>query len=193
MAVYIMNSRDDMEISYTGCVLDTYERNGYDDSDFFALCWDRDKKEMVRVMYDTTRCGGMGRAEVDIDEDTLREVYRYSLKQARTYFDNGGNERQARKVQIGDDVCVVRGTKIKKGTTGRVFWIGKKYNPWSREDEERVGILKPTGERVFLRLDYVNVIGWENRLVHGKARKRMIRKDAIRSLPLRYRHLFCNN
>ena len=43
-------------VTYEGCVLATREVNGYDDSDFVALCWDETEQKVVRVTYATTRC-----------------------------------------------------------------------------------------------------------------------------------------
>jgi len=51
------------EPEYVGCVLSTYELNGYNDSDWYAVCWDREQQKLVEVEYDTTRAGGGGRAE----------------------------------------------------------------------------------------------------------------------------------
>lgn len=178
------------DVQYAGCVLNTYERNGYDDSDFYAVCWDREKQRIVEVEYDTTRCGGGGYAKIDATEEVLREVYRHYKKMATDYFDKTYNEKLARMVRKGDTVEVVRGRKIPKGTVGKVFWTWTKYNPYSYEDEDRVGIEREDGSRFFVRLDYVSVIGWQDRLIHGKRRRQMIRNNAINSMPAHYRHLF---
>lgn len=178
------------DVQYEGCVLNTYERNGYEDSDFYAVCWDREKQEIVEVEYDTTRCGGGGYAKIDATEDTLREVYRYYKKMATDYFDSIYNEKLAKMVRKGDTVEVVRGKKVPKGTVGKVFWTGTKYNPYSYQDEDRVGVEMEDGTRFFVRLDYVAVIGWKDRLIHGKKRRQMIRNNAINSMPMHYRHLF---
>ena len=181
------------DIRYEGCVLDTYERNGYNDSDWYAVCGDREQQEIVTVEYDTTRCGAGGRAEIDATEDVLREVYRHHKRNAASYFDSVYNEKLAKTVKVGDTIKVVRGRKVPKGTVGKVFWIGSSYNYYSRDTEERVGIEKEDGSKAFLPLEYVNVIGWENRLIHGKSRKRMIRNNAINSMPAHYRSLFINS
>ena len=39
MAV-VTNIYGDNTPEYVGCVMDTYERNGYNDSDWYAVCWD---------------------------------------------------------------------------------------------------------------------------------------------------------
>jgi len=52
----------------------------------------------------------------------------------------------------GREVKVVRGRKVPKGTTGRVFWTGNKG--WG----DRVGIECANGERVFVNPEYVEVL-----------------------------------
>lgn len=177
------------EPEYVGCVLSTYERNGMNDSDWYAICWDKEKQKVVEVEYDTTRAGGGGRAEIDATEEVLREVYRWYKQIGRDLFDLRTNPAEAKKVRKGDTVKVVRGRKVPKGTEGVVFWVGTRYNQYSRTEEERVGI-EANGERMFLSLDYVEVVGWENRLATGRKRKQAIRNFAVNSMPRHFRHLF---
>lgn len=177
------------DVSYEGCVLDTYERNGSFDSDCYAICWDEERQKVVEVNYDTTRCGCGGRADIDATEDTLLKVYRFYKRQGRETFDSYTNERQAKEVKKGDTVLVIRGRKIPKGSVGKVFWIGTRYNRYSRTNEDRVG-LEIDGVRQFLPLEYVEPVNWQERLLHGKERKRQIRNYAISSMPRHYRSLF---
>ena len=177
------------EPEYVGCVLSAYELNGYNDSDWYAVCWDREQQKLVEVEYDTTRAGGGGRAEIDATQEVLREVYRWYKRMGREHFDCCTNPSNAKKVQKGDTVRVVRGRKVPKGTEGVVFWVGTRYNQYSRMDEERVGI-EVAGERGFLNAEYVEVIGWEARLVTGRERKQAIRNFAVNSMPRHFRHLF---
>lgn len=177
------------EPEYVGCVLSTYERNGYNDSDWYAICWDRERQKVVEVEYDTTRAGGGGRAEIDATNDVLREVYRWYKRLGREHFDVCTNPTEAKKVRKGDTVRVIRGRKIQKGTEGVVFWIGTRYNQYSHCNEERVGI-EADGKRMFLNTEYVEVIGWESRLATGKKRKQAIRNFAVNSMPRHFRYLF---
>lgn len=175
--------------SYVGCVLDTFERNGRDDSDFYAVCWDEAQGRVVTVMYDTTRCGGLGTAHIDATEDTIRKAYRYYKNDARTFFDRTVNEEQAKNFNKGDEVVVVRGRNVIKGTVGKVFWIGTTYNRFSYRHEHRVGII--VGDtKVFLPLDYVIRNNWEQHLMTGKTRKHYVRNRAIIAMPAHYRKLF---
>jgi hypothetical protein len=179
------------EPEYVGCVLDTYEHNGPWDSDWYAICWDDERQKVVHIEYDTTRAGGGGYADVDATHETLLKVYRHYKKEAASLFDEVENQQQAKKVMKGDAVLVIRGRKVKKGTKGNVFWVGNTFNYYSGRTEKRVGI-EVGGERLFLPLEYVEVIGWENRLITGKERKEHIRNIAINQLPARYRSMFEN-
>ena len=179
------------EPEYVGCVLDTYEHNGYEDSDWYAVCWDEGRQKVVDIEYDTTRAGGGGYAEIDVTEEVVRNVYRYYKGIARKEFDTFWNQRQAKEVRKEDIVRVVRGRKVKKGTAGKVFWLGKSYNCYSGRTEDRVGI-EVDGERIFLPLEYVEVVDWDSRLLTGKERKRRIRSAAIKSMPVIYRSIFEN-
>lgn len=82
------------DVQYEGCVLSTYEHNGYEDSDFYAICWDDKKQAVVEVEYDTTRCGAGGKAEIDATDEVLRKAYRYYWKLGRSLFDGRTNIEQ---------------------------------------------------------------------------------------------------
>lgn len=180
------------EVRYEGCVINTYERNGYNDSDWYAECWDRQKKKIVTVEYDTTRCAAGGRAEINATPDVLREVYRMWRNVGRELFDKHENEAEAKKFEKGDTVLVIRGTKVKKGTVGVVFWKGTRYNCYSHRYEARIGI-EVDGEHMFLAEEYAINANWKGRLLTGKARKQKIRNFAVNSLPRHYRNLFCDD
>lgn len=189
MAVNILHMGGKMTTEYVGCVLDTYEHNGAWDSDFYAVCWNREKREVVTVMYDTTRCGGMGTAKIDATDEVLHEMYQVYRQSTRKDFDNILNERQAKEYGKGDNVVVIKGRKVKKGTVGRVFWKGETFNPYSRMNEERVGI-EVDGTRKFLSAEYVENADWQKRLLHGKARKQEIRRLVMNRIPAHFRHVF---
>lgn len=177
------------EIQYEGCVLNWYERNGYDDSDWYATCWDCERKTIVEVMFDTTRCGGGGHAEIDATPDVLREVYRYWKAIGKSLFDGKTNPEQAKRIYVGDAVRVTGGRKFPKGAVGNVFWRGTCRNPYSGREEERVGI-EVDGCRQFVGESQVELVGWEKRLMTGRDRKRRIQNFAVASMPRHYRELF---
>lgn len=186
MGYYPEEKVERMEERYIGCVLDTYEHNGSWDSDFYAICWDEEKGEVIEVEYYTTRFAGYGEATVDVTLENLRKAYRFYFNKCRKKFDDWTKFRIAKSIKKGTEALVVRGIKIPKGTIGKVFWVGERYNPYSRRTEERVG-LEVDGERVFLPRNYVVANEWEKRIPAGKERKRLIRENALGSLPARYR------
>jgi ribosomal protein L24 len=173
---------------YVGCVLNTYEHNGRWDSYWHAFVWDEKSQSVKEVLYDTTSAGGGGCATIDATQAVVRKAYRYYKRIGKQAFDSGTNPAQAKEVCKGDEVMVVRGRKIPKGTTGKVFWRGTRYNSWSHQDEERVGVECASG-RVFLPLAYVDVVNWEAKLIHGKERKRRIRDIALGAIPVNLRDL----
>ena len=169
---------------FAGCVFYAGEHNHYDDSDFYALVWDEASQSVLEVEYGSTRYGDCGKATVDITLQNLRKVYRFYYNQCRDFFDNAANPAQAKKVLVDDAVLVTRGRKIPKGTIGKAFWVGTRYNYYSRKNESRVGIeISETGERVFIPSEYVEVVGWESKLIRGNSRKEAIRKAAMDKIP----------
>lgn len=191
MAV-VTNIYGDKTPEYVGCVMDTYERNGYNDSDWYAVCWDEEKQDVVHVNYDTTRCGGGGYAKIDITSENLLKVYRHYKASQKKWFDEVANPAQAKLPTKGDTVKVVRGRKVPKGTVGKIFWIGSSFNKYSYRVEERVGI-EVGDARVFLPQEYVEVVGWESRLATGKVRKKKIQQLTVDSLPVHLRGYFDND
>ena len=158
-----------------------YEINHYDDSDWYAVCWDDERKSVVEIPYDTTRFGTNGSyAVVDCTTENLRKAYRYYYNRARDGY-NRYNYSQACEVHVGDVVKVVYGRKVPKGTIGRVFWQGSVYNKFSYTEERRVGI-DVTGTKLFLPELYTLPVDWEGRMVSGKKRKEWIRNHALADL-----------
>lgn len=67
-----------MQITHTGCVLETRERSGRDDSDFYARVWSEEKQRVVEVEYATTRGWTYpNSATVDATEDVIAKVEAY--------------------------------------------------------------------------------------------------------------------
>lgn len=177
------------EPRFVGATLSWYERNGYEDSDWYAIVWNEEKQCVEEIEYQTTRGPGCGHVEIDATEEVVRKVYNYYRRIGRAVFDSQTNPAQAKKVRKDDMVKVVRGRKIPKGTVGKVFWIGSVFNYYSHSNEERVGI-EVDGEKKFLPLEYVEVIDWESRLIHGKERKQRIHNFAKNSMPAHYHRFF---
>lgn len=134
--------------TYEGCVIRTWEHNGYDDSDWYAACVNTETGEIDTVEYDTTRFAGGGNAYVDLTAEN------YAL-----YLHNGGklNElkqvidrmvSKAKKIEKDKEVVVVSGRKVPHGITGTIFWTKEvNYDRYNRSwyDELKIGIKDSDG------------------------------------------------
>ena len=125
----------DWKITYEGCVLSTYERNGYDDSDFYAVVWDEATKSIKDVEYATTRfytydCS----ASIDATEETLAKVEAFLFARNLQYM-TARAEDKAKAIRFGDLVRVVKGRKVPIGTEGEICWEGqeRKYGYPNRD------------------------------------------------------------
>ena len=118
MAIFTNVYGDGRTPDYEGCVLDWYEHNGYDDSDWYAICWNEEKQEVEKVLFDTTRCACSGRAEIDATPEVLRKVYHYWKALGKSLFDGRTNRMQAMKIHVGDTVRVF--VKVVEGSRERL-------------------------------------------------------------------------
>lgn len=128
---------------FKGCVLETRERNFYDDSDFYAVVWDDEKKALSTPEYATTRYGGGGTAFADATPEVRAAADAWAYKTLKKgYFQR--YVKELADPEKGDMVTIVRG-KSGKGSTGKLFWIGEKktyggYSRWSQNTVQKVGV-----------------------------------------------------
>jgi hypothetical protein len=61
--------------------------------------------------------------------------------------------REARTIEIGKEVIVIKGRKIARGTIGRVFWQGAGAGMTA----QRIGIETPDGEKLFTAASNVEI------------------------------------
>jgi len=120
--------------TYTERVLEVYEDNGYNDSDFYAVVWDDEQNCLLHKQYATTRFYSEGYgAKVDatpeIIEKAKAEKTKYFLK-----FAIESDIENAKSIKIGKRVEVTRGRK-NRGVIGEVFWVGRpeKFSYHSKE------------------------------------------------------------
>ena len=99
---------------YVGCVLETFERNGMEDSDFMAVVWDEQAQCVKTIQYATTRawtyCNG---AVVDATPDVVEKALRYEIARAIPQYI--ANDRESAATPAKGRICrVVKGRKIAK-------------------------------------------------------------------------------
>lgn len=161
-------------VTYVGCTYGLWERNGYEDSDFYANCVNTQNGTLDCIEYDTTRMGGGGYAVVDLTPEN------YAL-----YLHNGGKLNQLKsaieaetikacKVLKGKEVVVIRGRKVPHGVKGEVFWIKKvNYDRYGREwnEEEKIGIKDIEGNVYWTYAKNVEVVDYRRYLDINNVRK----------------------
>ena len=115
---------------FRGMVVDEDEKNGYHDSDFFAIWFDKETGRSGRFMFGTTRAATYSNGCVIDADDETKAAYVLAKQKAR---DDESARRAAREeeaaAQIPEKGKRVRVTskrsKVPHGTEGEVFWFGK--------------------------------------------------------------------
>jgi hypothetical protein len=154
--------------THVGLCLREYERNGYDDSDFFMVTWDPVKKQPETIMFATTRgwCYPCMGSSVDASPE-IRAEYDAYLKAKEIEESERLAKINAADPQPGKRVVVIGGRKH-KGKSGIIFWRGanqfRKYyaNGYNRPEspENQVcGIKTDSGEKFFICITQIQVKG----------------------------------
>ena len=162
--------------TYVGRVLETYEENGYNDSDFYAVVWDDETNSLIHKQFATTRfySNGYG-AKID----ATPEIIEKATAERKTRFLKSAiekDEETAKTVAKGKMVEINRGRK-NRGIIGEVFWVGnpEKFSYYAKEHRS-VGI-KLDDERddngkfknIVFAYDYnCDVINFESHLTDTK-------------------------
>lgn len=144
-----------METTYQGLVLDLGEYNGRDDSDFYAVVWDRDNKCTKRVEYASTRGWTYPNgASVDATPEVLAEYEAY-CKEKQAQIEAQRQQAEAQTPRKGKTLKVVKGRKVPIGTVGECIWTGPdSYRP----NHTRVGIKDAAGTVHWTSADNVVVV-----------------------------------
>ena len=153
-----------METTYKGCVLETREYNGRDDSDFYALCWDEATQSIAKVNYATTRGWTYPNgASEDATEDVRQKASAWIRKIVKAQW-VASNRAQAEKPAVGKRVELVRnvttkGVKYEKGLVGEVSWagMGQKFSRWD-VPELRVCVSLHDGRSFYTKATAVRVL-----------------------------------
>lgn len=132
-----------LEETHVGLVLGIGERNGYNDSDFYATVWNPAKGCPETFEYASTRGWSYPNSAVVDATPEVRAAYEAYLA---VKADEARKEREAVEAntpRMGKLVRVVRGRKVAVGTVGRIFWMGEaqKYSPsrWAKSTT-KIGI-----------------------------------------------------
>jgi hypothetical protein len=144
-------TKDEPKVSYEGKVVSTYSDGTYHDDYYYAVVYELDASgtpDYSDVMYHTTAFATNGGAVVDAPQWVV-DHYREKVRKAR---EAEAERKRKADVYRGAQVQVVRGRKIPKGTTAKVFWMG------STRFGTSVGLELPSGDRLFTAKYNVEVI-----------------------------------
>ena len=104
-----------METTFVGCVISTRERNGYDDSDFYATVWNEEKQAPESIEYATTRGWTYpNSAIVDATPEVLAKYRAYRIESGTKQAVQDDIELSA-KPSAGKVCRVFKGRKYPKG------------------------------------------------------------------------------
>lgn len=151
----------DFDVTYEGATFGTYEHNGYNDSDFFAVVWDAEAGATRAVEYATTRGWTYANgATVDATDEVKAAAGEYIAARDIESW-NLATAHDALMVEKGSAVEVFKGRKVPIGTTGTVIWIGAdRY----KRGAFRVGVKDEAGEVHWTAEDNVRVTDGAARL-----------------------------
>lgn len=145
-----------------GCVINTWERNGYDDSDFYANYYDAEAGSFKQVCYASTR-GWTYPCSADVDAtpeviEKWKAVQRAESERVRK-LQAEQEDRTPRKGKL----CKIIATRGKaaafNGKQGVIFWTQERrsqYGTWSYGI--RVGV-KVDGQSVFCNATAIELLG----------------------------------
>lgn len=102
--------------TYEGCVLEEYERNMHDDSDFYAIVWDEATQSVKSIEYGTTRAWTYpNHAKVDATPEVRAKADAYYIRTGAAGLRRNAEE-EAKEPAKGKTCKVVKGRKIAKDT-----------------------------------------------------------------------------
>jgi hypothetical protein len=139
--------------THQGFCLQDREENGRDDSDFYMVVWNPDKKEPEKKYFGTTRSWSYPTLASHVDATPeVRAAYEEWSTERNREIRQAEQERQARIPGRGKTLKVVKGRKVPKGTVGVCIWTGNGH--WG----ERVGLKTEAGEVHWTAMSNVEVV-----------------------------------
>lgn len=154
------------KVTHAGCVLDEYEKNGYNDSDFFAIVWNDVEQKVEEIQYASTRYYSYDHSCV-IDATPEVKAKADAWGKARSYRQRVYEHTQFCETAFvaGRKVRVVKGRKYPKGTEGEILSIHKRsFGITYNFPNEVVNAYVDTGkDRVYINVDNLVLIDIDER------------------------------
>lgn len=154
---------------YTGCVLDKFERNFYDDSDFYAIVFDKTLGICKTMLVGTTRAAFNIPCQIDAT-DEIEDRARQWLYDWHIQFGVAASERAVRKIEVGKCVQFMKAYRPRKETNipvevGQLAYVRKLYPDYFKRNEFKALVQFTNGpligETAFHSLDKLAVFSPE--------------------------------
>jgi hypothetical protein len=146
--------------SWTSCVVATGERNGYHDSDFYAIVWDDETQLPKTIEYATTRSWTYhNHASVDASPEIMAKYNAHKALLRAKYEALKAEQaaqqaiEDAKKPAVGKEVrsLTIRGKN--KGVIGLV----RRIQPGSYPNRNEVAVIEVAGESSYRYIDVTRV------------------------------------
>lgn len=166
------------ETTYLDRVIGIYERNMYDDSDFYAVVWDHEEARVKTIQYMTTRGWTYhNNAKVDATVEVLRLADEWAVKAlVQSATDNWSTPSIGKKVRS----ATTRGQYV--GETGTILRI--EDGEFNRYD--RIAIVKMDNERFRypgkININRLEVLGEPDQAELLKAAKQRVANQGVMSI-----------
>jgi len=149
------------------CIRD-YERNGYNDSDWYMVVWNEEKGGPETIEFASTRgwsypCYG---SKPDATPEVLAKYQAWEAEAERKY-QAAQAEKRAKTPARGKTLKVVKGRKVPIGTVGVCIWTGAAR--YGYKVTERVGIKDASGNVHWTAMSNVEVVLSEEQGENGGA------------------------
>lgn len=141
---------------YQGATIREYERNGHDDSDFYAVVWDEKNQEPRHVMYATTRawtyaCGCI----IDATPEVLEKYNAWCKRRDAAWAEF--KRKEAKYIPTkGKTVRATTRRGKAKDKQGLVTWVGA-----SNFGGMSARFVTDSGEAVFVSTDSIEILDEE--------------------------------
>lgn len=110
-----------LEETFKGCVIRIFEKNGYDDSDFFATVWNEEKQQFENIEYSTTRAWCYPNNAIVDATPEIQTKWDIMCRESEQKRRKAMIENEKHIPRIGKNVQVVKGRKVPIGTIGTII------------------------------------------------------------------------
>lgn len=196
-----MAINDNGIVKFNGAVIDIYDKWWADGMyEKYAVVWNDEQNDIKKITigyYGSDNCNLCGnvKADIDLSVNNARKILKYYKNLAVLALPEFIRTEKM-KIDIGDNVKVVRGRKIPKGTIMQVLWLGEKptfrarqAQSWSsfKNETELIAKCKDSSENiVFIKAEYLKRLS--NDKIFGATDRKKFVNDFVNASLEKYRN-----